>query len=186
VELTVSPEFKRQWDELIKQLQDPFKLRIVSLTVVCLLGMFVVYRPLGTEITILRRDVRAAQGRVNTIHRIEALRAARTRLLKNLPENSDVNFWTQHYLAGIRQAGVNLRSLESIPKKTKVGSLRAVYLDIEFDGTYEQVYRMIDWIEHNEWFTRILRFGAKKKSDVIEGRLTAAILVSQKKISHGS
>ena len=57
---------------------------------------------------------------------------------------------------------------------------------IEFDGTYEQVYRMIDWIEHNEWFTRILRIGAKKKTDVIEGRLTTAILVSQRKRPHGA
>jgi len=186
VELTASPELKRQWDELLRQLQDPFKLRVVALSVVCLIGVFAVYRPLDAEIKILRRDVAAAQDRVNTIHRIDALRAARARLLKNLPEDSDVNFWTQHYLAGIRESGVNLRSLESIPKKTKVGDLQAVYLDIEFDGTYEQVYRMIDWIEHNEWFTRILRIGAKKKNDVIEGRLTTAILVSQRKKPHGA
>src|SRR5262245_48731360 len=109
LDVAVPAEWKRQWNDFVVHFQDPFKLRVTMLSAVAAVGLLGIYRPLTSEIGILRRDLKIAQDRLGMIHEIEHLRAARVKLLENFPEHGDVNFWSEYLLANIRESGVNLR-----------------------------------------------------------------------------
>jgi hypothetical protein len=185
METGLSPEMKQQLEELGRQLQDPFKLRVVTLAVVAALGFLAVYRPMDTKIQVLRRDLKASQERLATLEQVESLRDSKASLLANIPENPTLNFWQEHFLVGIRESGVNLRALESQTKKIKIADRQVIYLDIEAAGSYEELYNLLAWIDNNKWFSRVLRLNFKGKNGQIEARLTVAVLVAQEK-SHGA
>jgi len=185
METGLSPEMKQQLEELERQLHDPFKLRLVTLAIVCALGFLAVYRPMDSKIQLLRRDLKASDQRLKTLEQVQDLRTAKEHLLDNIPEHPTLNFWQEHFLAGIRESGVNLRALESQPKKVKIADRQVVYLDIEAAGSYEQVSNLVSWIENNKWFARIIRLNFKGKNGQVEARFSVAVLVTQEK-GHGA
>jgi hypothetical protein len=186
MELGISPEWKRQIDDVVVQLRDPFKLRIATVAVVCLLGFGLIYRPLSQDLTTLRSDLAAARNREALIEQVEKLRAGRARILKLFPEKGDVNFWSEYFLEGTRKTGVQLRSLESKIRPQKAGKLQGVYLEIEVDGTYKTLHDFVAWIEQSQWFTRIVHLKMKNKDGKIEARLTAAVMAEQEQHKSGS
>jgi hypothetical protein len=179
MELAISPEWKRQFDDLVVQLRDPFKLRITALGLVCLAGFGLIYRPFNNELITLRRDLATAQSREALVEHVEKLRAARTKILKHFPEKGDVNFWTEYFLTGIRDSDVQLRALESKVRPQKAGKLQGVYFEIEADGSYENLHELISWIEHSPYFARIIHLKFKAKDAKIEARITAAVMALQ-------
>jgi hypothetical protein len=134
---------------------------------------------MSSEISILRRDLKTDEDRLAVVREDEKLRAARSKLLENLPPNGDINFWTEYLLGGIRDSGVVLRTLESTYRKTKVGALQGVYFDVDVAGTYEQIHALVTWIESNEYFTRIVKLRFKSEEELVDGKLTLAVLVAQ-------
>jgi len=179
MDLGISPEWKRQIDDVVNQLRDPFKLRIATVTVVCLLGFGFVYRPLNSQLTTLRADLATAQNREALMEHVEKLRAGRTRILKLFPAHGDINFWSEYFLEGTRKTAVQLRSLESKIRPQKAGKLQGVYLDLEVDGTYESLHNFVTWIEQSPYFTRIIHLKMTNKDGRLESRITAAVMAEQ-------
>ena len=179
MELAISPEWKRQFDDIVVQLRDPFKLRLTVIGLVCLVGFGLIYRPYSNELATLRRDLASAQSREALIDHVEKLRATRSKILKQFPEKGDVNFWTEYFLTGIRDAGVQLRSLETKVRPQKAGKLQGLYLEIEADGSYDSLHKLIAWIEQSPYFTRIIHLKFKAKDGRIESRITAAVMALQ-------
>ena len=183
MELGISPEWKRQIDDVVVQLRDPFKLRLTALGLVCLVGFGAVYRPLSRDLSIFRRDLATAQQREHTIEQVEKLRTAHARFLKSFPPKGDLNFWSEYFLEGTRTAGVQLRALESKARPQKAGTLQGVYFDIEVDGSYEQIHDFITWVERSRWFTRIITMKLKNKDGKLEARITVAVMAEQEQRS---
>lgn len=183
MELGISPEWKRQIDDVVVQLRNPFKLRLTAIGIVCLIGFGAIYRPLSNDLATLRRDLAAAQQRERMIEHVEKLRAVRTRMLKLFPEKGDVNFWSEYFLEGTRTTGVQLRALESKVRPQKAGKLQGVYFDLEVDGNYEQIHDFVAWLERSQWFTRIITLKLKNKDGKLESRITAAVMATQEKAS---
>lgn len=182
MELGISPEWKRQIDDVVVQLRDPFKLRLTAIAVVCLIGFGIIYRPLSNDLTTLRRDLAAAQERERMIEHVEKLRSIRDRIHKLFPEKGDVNFWSEYFLEGTRTAGVQLRALESKVRPQKAGGLQGVYFDLEVDGTYRQIHDFITWLEKSPWFARIITLKLKNKDGKLESRITVAVMAMQEKV----
>jgi hypothetical protein len=178
LDVAIPQAWKQQWDDLIAHFRDPFKLRVAMLSAVAAVGLLGIYRPMSSEIGILRRDLKSATERLGMVREIERLRGSRTMLLENFPEHGDINFWTEYLLTGIRESGVSLRTLESNFRKTKVGKLQGVYFDLEIAGSFEQIHKLLRWIESNVYFGRVLKLRLKSEPDSIAGKLTVATLVS--------
>ena len=79
MELGISPEWKRQIDDVVVQLRDPFKLRVTTIAVVCLIGFGLIYRPLHSDLTTLRAELASARNREALVDHVEKLRAGRAR-----------------------------------------------------------------------------------------------------------
>jgi hypothetical protein len=178
LDVAIPPGWKQQWDDLVRRLHDPFALRVTVLSAVVGFGLLGVYRPMSSDITILRRDLKTAEDRLSLVREVEQLRATRAKLLAHLPPSGDINFWTEYLLGGIRDSGVVLRTLESAYRKTKVGALQGVYFDVDVAGTYEQLHALVSWIESNEYFSRIVKLRFKSEEELVECRLTLAVLVA--------
>ncbi|TFH22138.1 MAG: hypothetical protein E4H03_09090 [Myxococcales bacterium] len=185
IETVIPPEWKEQWNELVKQLRDPFKLRLTVLGIAAAIGFFGVYRPMDKKITEVRREVGAGRARLDLIRQVESLRTKQAQLRESLPEYPSINFWTEHFLEGIRDTGVALSELESQPKKIKIGDYDVVYFNIDVTGQYDQVHALLSWIESNRWYSRVVRMNFKKKLNRIEAKLTVAVAV-EKERSHGA
>ena len=178
LDVAVPSQWKRQIEDLQVQLRDPFKLRVVVLALVAGLGLVGVYRPMSAELAIVRRDLKAAEDRLALVRQIEQLRTSRAKLLENLPQSGDINFWSEFLLGGIRDSGVILKTLESSYRKTKVGKLQNVYFDIETAGTFEQMYRLIAWLETEKYATRLTKLRIKGEHERIEARFAVSVLVA--------
>ncbi len=181
----IPPEWKKQWEQVVEQLRDPFKLRVTALLIVFAAGFLAVYRPINQEIMILGRQLEGAKDRLATIEKVDLLRARRARLRARIPQTPTINFWSEHLIGGVRESGVMLRSLETHPQKIKIGDLQAMYIDIEVEAQSDQLYHLVRWLEASKWMIRIIRFRFKKEPDSVVAKLTVAILVSQDK-KHGA
>ena len=83
-------------------------------------------------------------------------------------------------LSGIRESGVVLKTLDSSYRKTKVGKLVGVYYEVEVAGTSKQIHSLVGWIESNKYFARIVKLRFKADEDVVDGKMTVAVLVAEK------
>jgi len=184
LDVAVPPQWKRQWEDLQVQLRDPFKLRVTILSVVAGLGLLGVYRPMSAEIAIVRRDLKVAEDRLALVRQIEQLRSTRTKLLENLPTNGDINFWSEYLMGGIRDSGVSLKTLESSYRKTKVGKLQNVYFDLEIAGSFEQIHKLLSWLESDKYVSRVAKLRLKAERHSVEGRLAISVLVAQGAAQH--
>jgi len=181
LEVAVPPAWKKQWDDLLVQLRDPFKLRVTVVGAIAAAGLLGIYRPLSAEITIVRRDLKVAEDRLALVREIDGLRKVRTKLLENLPESCDINFWSAHMLTGIRESEVSLKTLDSSYRKTKVGKLMGAYYELEVAGTFQQIHSLVSWIESNKYFSRVVKVRFKGEKAGVEGKLTVAVLVAAEK-----
>jgi len=179
LDVTVPPQWKRQWEDLRVQLRDPFKLRVTVLSIVAGLGLLGIYQPMSADLSIMRRDLKVAEDRLALVRQIEQLRSTRAKLFENLPQDGDINFWSEHLLAGIRESGVVLKSFENSYHKTKVGKLQNVYFDLEVAGSFEQIHTLISWIETNEYMARIAKLRLKAERNNLDGRFSVSVLVAQ-------
>lgn len=176
IETGIPPEWKEQWEQGLEQLEDPLKLKFISLGLVVAIGFFAVYRPFDDDIRILKRQISEQQSRAAMIQKVEALEKTRASMLGKIPENGNVNFWTEYLIGGVRESGVVLTTLESDIKKLKIGHFQPVQFKIEVEGTYPEIYRLIAWIEEGEWFARVSRMRFRKRTHTIEAALTVAVL----------
>ncbi len=181
IETGIPPEWKEQWQATLVALEDPLKLKMVSLGLICLVGFFAIYRPLDGEIVILRRQLAEQQTRASMIEKVETLKRSRDSFLKAIPPDADVNFWTEYLLAAVGKSGVSLRKLESSVRKTRVGALQAVYFSIDVSGSYDSVYQLLSGIEDGEWYARVIRMRLKKTNDVVQSVLSVAVLAAEEK-----
>ena len=184
LETSIPQEWKDQWQVIVEHLRDPLKLRIATLSVVALVGLAVIYKPMNDHIAIQRRELKTARDRLDMVRQIESLRATRARLLTALPPKGNTNFWTEYYLGGIRESGVQLRHFEARPKpKMRIGSFTGLELDLEVEGNYQKIFSLLAWVEHNEWFARILEVRFKKEPASVMATIKVAILTRPEKTS---
>ena len=181
LDIAVPPQWKRQWEDLLVQLRDPFKLRVTVVGGIAAVGLMAIYQPLSAEIKIVSRDLKVAEDRLTLVRETDQLRKARSKLLENLPADGDINFWSEHLLSGIRESGVVLKTLDSSYRKTKVGKLVGAYYDIEVAGTSQQIHSLMGWIEANKYFSRIVKLRFKAEREAVDGKMTVAVLVAPEK-----
>ncbi len=180
IDTSIPPEWKEQWQRILEQLHDPLKLQVTTLAIVAAAGLGLVYKPMSDHITSLRAELKASQSRLALVRKIEAMRTTKKLLVADLPPKGDANFWTEYMLEGVREAGVKLRNFEARPKsKLRVGHYTGLELKMEVEGDYAQIHSLISWVEHNEWFMRILEVRFEKKPLWIYAKLNIALLAQK-------
>lgn len=152
--------------QLIRLLSDPTKMRLAVVAVVMAATIGGLYYPFSGQIEE-QRTVRAAQkDRLEAIQDVEKLRKEVQTFRSRIDKQSDTNEWVQYLLAGSRQAGVQLRGMETRPPQP-VGPYTAVTLNLEVQGTFPQLQNFIEWLDQSDKLLRIDGLRLEKVSGVI-------------------
>ncbi len=139
---------------LIERLHDPVQLRVFIVSMALTAGYLFVYMPLSSEITETTRQLTKEQQRLELARDIEHLRAEQRRFESRLPKKRDPNEWVEYLLGGIRVLPLKLVALDSKAPQD-VGPFKAIVLNCELEGAFQDMEQLLRWIEFNDRLFRI-------------------------------
>src|SRR5262249_54288559 len=85
---------------------------------------------------------------------IAGLRKQAASYRNRVPRSVDINEWTQYLLEGIRQQRVKLIRMD--PKdQLSMGQCKVLSFEVEIEGSFEALARVIAWIENGPRLMRI-------------------------------
>jgi Tfp pilus assembly protein PilO len=143
--------------QLLERLHDPLQLRIFIMAVVLLAGYFAVYEPLSDRIAATTQRISRDKRLLELGESIEQLRKRRQIFHDRLPSAADAKEWVQYVLAGIRQFPLKLCNLDCRNPKA-VGPYWAIVLQMELEGSYYDIDKLVSWLESNRRLFRIDSF----------------------------
>jgi len=140
--------------ELLEQLHDPTRLRLLLTMAVMGIGYAVVYLPLNSSITAAVRQRADSENRLSLARDVEQLRKQFQQVERRLPKQADTDEWVQYVLASIRRSPLKLDSFS--PGVTKaLGPYQMVYLSIRLSGSLADLDQFLYWLESNERLFRV-------------------------------
>jgi Tfp pilus assembly protein PilO len=146
--------FKPLLINLGERLKDPLQLRI-AITAVILAGWyFGIYEPIDAGISTAMKARTSIAAHTVLARDIEALRNEVDKLGPRLPTGTDTNEWVEYFLGSIREYPVRLLKLEPMGTK-KHGPFTVITLRIELSGQYDDLIKMLEWIESNKRLLRV-------------------------------
>ncbi len=140
--------------KITRLLGDPGKMRLAVVLAVTAVTVGAIYYPLSGRIEEQRVAVEAEKDRLDAIQSVETLRREVQGFRSRIDKQSDSNEWVQYLLAGSRQAGVQLRGMET-REPHAVGPYLAVALNLEVQGTYPQLQSFVEWLDQSDKLLRV-------------------------------
>jgi hypothetical protein len=137
-----------------ERLKDPLQLRITVAAVFLFGWYFGIYEPLGASMRTSAKERTAVMTHMLLARDIEALRGEVDKLRPRLPIGADANEWVEYLLGAIREYPVRLLKLEPLGTK-KHGPFAVIVLRIELSGQYDDLIKMLAWVESNDRLLRV-------------------------------
>ena len=138
---------------------------------VFLAGFLGVSRPLGARIDAANERLTKAEMRASLAADVYELQKQAAQFEKRLPHGVDVNDWTRYFLEGIRQQRVKVTRMD--PRDiVSMGPCKAVSFQIEMEGDFESLAKVVAGIENGERLTRIDRLYLMSPSGTLIMSLT--------------
>ena len=151
---TAKPKDSKLKKVLINLAHSPVKLRVV-LSLVLLGAWFLgIEMPRADEIDRTSSQLTHAKDRLETAREIERLRKQVARFEDRIRQSPDPKEWVQYMLAGTRQLGVTITSLDSSVAK-QAGPFRVIVIKMSVDGTFREVETLLRWLESNRRLLRV-------------------------------
>lgn len=136
------------------------------------LGLMGITNPLLDRITDAETRLKKAETRAALASDVAALRRQSDLYRKKLPQKVDLNDWTEYLLAGIRSEPVKLVRMD--PKdQASIGPCKVLSWQVELEGDYQSLGRVLAWMENGERLVRIDKFVMQLPN----GRLSMMLLV---------
>ena len=163
-------------EDVLVQLRNPKRLRLIVLGGLALVGIAGVYLPLTSRAGELERATSTEKQRAAYIEDVDKLRSMTATYLKHLPDNGDANWWTEYFLTGTRDTHARLRKLEPRTQKHAIGNFEGVTFKVEMEGRYEDIVHFISWLESDEKLVRVTALNLETGSGLIKSTLMIAVL----------
>ena len=144
---------KSKWAE---RLRGRSRMALAAIGGVFLVGFLGVSRPLSQRIDGANERLVKATARAQLADDVGDLRHQASLYQKKLPRGVDPNDWTNYLLAGIRTEKVRLVRMD--PKDIlSLGPCKVMGWQIELEGGFEDLARIVRWLENGERLIRIDR-----------------------------
>ncbi len=173
-----SSAIQAQLKALDPYIRDPRKLRVIVLSLVALAAVALVYWPLEGGIAKRQKELERLQERGSLVEEIVTLRTYLEIYESRLPEEADVNFWSEHLMNGMRLAGLKLRSFE--PRKQdriKFAGYTGLIVRVEVEGPYTNLVKFLGWLEYNEVFCRVIVIRSQDNNGTLLSTVSIAALM---------
>jgi Tfp pilus assembly protein PilO len=140
---------------LLERLHDPMQLRIGVMASVFLLGYVAICMPLNDQIDAVTKKLARDQNLVDLAINMEQLQKQFRGFSDRVPTQTDTNEWMQYVIEGTRQIP-SLKVNNYISRELKqVGPYNAVVLQINMEGSFDDLNRFLVWLESNRRLIRI-------------------------------
>ena len=147
------------------------RMAVAAIGGVFLAGFLGVSRPLGARIDAANERLTKAEMRASLAADVYELQKQAAQFEKRLPHGVDVNDWTQYFLEGIRLQRVKITRMD--PRDiVSMGPCKAVSFQIEMEGDFESLAKVVAGIENGERLTRIDRLYLMSPSGTLIMSLT--------------
>jgi hypothetical protein len=131
-------------------------MAVAAIGGVFLVGFLAVSRPLSQRIDNADERLGKAVGRAQLAADVFDLRHLASLYNKKLPRGVDPNDWTNYLLEGIRRQPVRLIRMD--PKEILgLGPCKVLSWQIEMEGNFESLGRVVEWLENGKRLVRIDR-----------------------------
>ena len=160
---------KKLWAE---RLRGRSRMAVAAIGGVFLVGFLGVSRPLGQRIDAANERLDTAVGRAVLGSDVYDLRQQASLYHEKLPRNIDLNDWTNYLLSGFRTQKVKLVRMDP-REQLSLGPCKILTWQIELQGDFESLSRVVEWLENGTRLVRIDRLSFQSPS----GQLNMQILV---------
>jgi len=178
-----------QIDAIKKKLQpileSPEKLKLVVVAGITVAGIVFAGIPFLIKQNIIQGELFKEKERSELISQIQTAKTKMAVYKKRLNKKGDLNWWISYVLEACRNS--QLKVIEYVPfepkaKEAKPGNLKGYVLRFKLEGSYENIFHFVNWIESNEWGMRIplLKIEKMKSGEELLARVSIAILTSRK------
>jgi hypothetical protein len=165
----VATKPKSKWAD---RLRSRARMAVVAIGGLVALGMFGVTNPLLERIETANDRLKKAEQRTALANEVANLRKQSETYKSKLPQRVDLNDWTDYLLSGIRAEPVKLVRMD--PKdQAQMGPCRVLGWQVELEGDYESLGRVVSWMENGPRLVRIDRFAMQLPS----GKLNMLLIV---------
>lgn len=171
------PSGRSALSRVADQLRDPTKLRIATLAL-ALASIGLVYSQMSDRLHLLEAKLKREWERATLLQQTQELRSVEAAMEARMPPEASPTFWAEYLIAGVREADLKLARLSPVEVKGKtVGLRQALEVQLEVQGTYRDVYRLVAWIEGGRWPARVTHLtltstkGAAPRAVVVVGVL---------------
>ncbi len=176
---------KNQLDVLKKQLmdvvQDRKQLEISVVLTLVAIASLAIFLPLSSKTDETAFALKKQEERKTFTEDIERLRHTYKDYLEIVSTDADINWWLQHILKGTRLNPLKVRSLEHKVLRTKIDKHKAMIVQLEVEGDFEQTFKLIRWLEHQHPFILVSRIRAMRGPESIVTNIELSMLTSQGK-----
>jgi hypothetical protein len=145
---------KNKWAD---RLRGRARMAVACIGGVVFVGMMGVTNPLLERITAAQVRLKKAEARAALATDVMSLRHQAELYKPKLPRTVDLNDWTEYLLTGIRGESVKLVRMD--PKEqTSVGPAKVLSWQVDLEGDYQSLSRVLAWMENGERLVRVDRF----------------------------
>lgn len=142
--------------------QDPVKFRLLVSGVLFVLGYLLWCGPAADALVAGRIKLERLSKRSKMADELKHFAEQEERVRARMPDTEDLGDWQDYVMSCVGDTGAKLRKLE--PRKgMQRGKYRVVVMEIEADGSYESVVKLIDRLEKGERLVRLDRLSLEKK-----------------------
>ncbi len=160
---------KNKWAD---RLRGRARMGVACIGGVVVLGMMGVTNPLLERVAAAQVRLKKAETRAALAADVASLRHQAEQYKKKLPRTNDLNDWTEYLLTGIRGEPVKLVRMD--PKEqTSVGQCKVLTWQIDLEGDYQSLARVLSWMENGKRLVRVDRFAMQLPN----GKLMMSLVV---------
>ena len=156
--------------------QDPIKFRLLVSAVLFLVGYFLWCGPAADDLAAGRKKLERLSKRSKMADELKHFADQEELIRPRVSDTEDLGDWQDYVMSCVGDTGAKLRKLE--PRKgMQRGKYRIVVMEVEADGSYEAVVKLIDRLEKGERIVRLDRLSIEKKVSSIGFRCVLMGLV---------
>jgi hypothetical protein len=160
---------KNKWAD---RLRGRARMAVACIGGIVVVGMMGVTNPLLERIATAQVRLKKAETRATLAADVASLRHQAELYKKKLPRTIDLNDWTEYLLTGIRGEPVKLVRMD--PKEqVSVGQCKVLTWQIDLEGDYQSLARVLSWMENGQRLVRVDRFVMQLPN----GRLIMSLVV---------
>jgi hypothetical protein len=140
--------------KFIEWLHHPTHLRIFITGMMLVVGYGALYLPLSSSIDDTTKRLSNEERRLAVAREIEFLRGQQKSFQDRIPKQRDPNEWVEYVLIKFRTLPLKLVALEA-KTPMDVGPYKAVVLNCEMEGSFQDIDQLLRWIEFNDRLIRV-------------------------------